>query len=68
MLYPYFDLNERPVEPPTTPPRINAAHQVSKPIGMLRAGNNVFNDQIVATGTRISRRTTNPIINKYFIV
>jgi protein involved in ribonucleotide reduction len=68
MLYPYFDLNERPVEPPTTPPRINAAHQVSKLIGMLRAGNNVFSDQIVATGARIRMRATNPIINKYFIV
>jgi protein involved in ribonucleotide reduction len=67
MIYPYLDLKERPVEPPTTPPRIKAAHQVSNEIGMLRTGNNVFNDQIVATGARISKRTTKPIANRYFI-
>jgi protein involved in ribonucleotide reduction len=67
MIYPYF-LNERPVEPPTTPPRIKAAHQVSNVMGMLRAGNKVFNDQIVATGPRIRSKAIRANASKYFIV
>jgi hypothetical protein len=56
MLYPYFGLNETPVEPPTTPPRINAAAQVSNDIAMSRTGNSVFNDQMVAIGPMITSR------------
>jgi len=63
ILYPYF-LKETPVEPPTTPPRTKAAIQVSNPIGIARAGNKVFNDQIVAIGPRIITRTIKIIGNR----
>jgi hypothetical protein len=59
IIYPY-DLKEMPVVPPTTPPRTSAASQVSKLIGIARAGNNVFNDQIVAIGPRIITRIIRP--------
>jgi UDP-N-acetylmuramyl tripeptide synthase len=53
----HYFLNDNPVEPPTTPPRIKDAHHVSKEIGILSTGNSVFNDQIVATGARINIAT-----------
>jgi hypothetical protein len=68
MLYPYFDLNERPVEPPTTPPRMIVASQVSNDNGIANTGNNVLSDQIVARGIIIATAKTIPIIIKYFIV
>jgi hypothetical protein len=43
--------------PLITPPRIKAAHHVSKFNGILREGNNVFNDQIEATGPIKTRKT-----------
>jgi hypothetical protein len=47
-------LNDTPVDPPMTPPKISEAHQVSKVRGIANAGNKVFNDQIVATGIKIT--------------
>jgi len=49
MIYPYC-LNERPVVPPITPPRIKAAHHDSKVNAISKTGNRVFKDQIVASG------------------
>jgi hypothetical protein len=68
MIYPYLDLKETPVVPPTTPPRTSAASQVSNPIGIARAGNKVFNDQIVAIGPRIITNIKNAIINEIFVI
>jgi hypothetical protein len=68
MIYPYLDLKETPVVPPTTPPSTKAAIQVSNPIGIASTGNNVFNDQIVAIGPRITRRIINAIINEIFVI
>jgi hypothetical protein len=68
MLYPYFDLKERPVEPPTTPPRMIVANQVLIVRGIANIGNNVLSDQIVAIGIIIATAKTIPIIIKYFIV
>jgi len=58
-------LNERPVVPLIAPPRINAAHHVSKVNAISKTGNRVFKDQIVASGPKIIRATisTNQRIN-----
>jgi hypothetical protein len=68
MIYPYLDLKETPVVPPTTPPRIIDAIQVSKVNGIANAGNKVLRDQIVAIGIITATAKTIPTINKYFIV
>jgi hypothetical protein len=54
--------------PLITPPRIKAEHHVSKFNGILRDGNNVFNDQIEATGPIKTIKTSNAISIIIFIV
>jgi protein involved in ribonucleotide reduction len=56
------------VVPPTTPPRINDAHHVSKVIGIARTGNRVFNDQIVAKGIKTIMVMIKRMINKILVI
>jgi protein involved in ribonucleotide reduction len=47
---------------------MSAAHHVSKLRGIANAGNNVFNDQIVAQGIKMIIATAKTRTNKIFII
>jgi hypothetical protein len=52
----------------TSPPRITTAAHVSIEYGIDKAGNSVFNDQIVSTGPSAIITTKNAIQKIYFMI